>query len=141
LADDFFRSTANGQRPTTNGKRGLKMSDKAEKTHGTHSFVHPLPMKVLVSVFIALLILTVATTEVASLNLGSLSIYVALAIAVIKGALVILFFMHLKYDNPFYGIVLILALFFVSLLIGSTMMDSTEYAHNLAPPSTIVTRQ
>jgi cytochrome c oxidase subunit 4 len=117
------------------------MSEKTVKTHGGHDFVHVLPMKVLLSVFIALLILTVATTEVANLNLGSLSIYAALGIAVIKGALVILFFMHLKYDNPFYGIVLILALFFVSLMIGSTIMDSAEYAHNLTPPSTIVTRQ
>jgi cytochrome c oxidase subunit 4 len=117
------------------------MSDKNEHPAGVPSYVHVLPMRVLLTVFIALLFLTLATTEVAKLNLGSLSIYAALGIAVIKGALVVLFFMHLKYDRPFYAIVLILALFFVSLMIGATINDTTEYAHNLTPPTTVVTRQ
>ncbi len=124
------------------------MSDTAatptHDTHGapgSHDFVHPLPMKVLLSVFAALLMLTVLTVAITYVPLGALNIWAALGIAVVKGALVVLFFMHLKYDKPFYGIVLVVAIFFVALLIGSTIVDSTAYSHNMTPPTTVVTHQ
>lgn len=116
-------------------------SNAAHHTPGTPSFVHVLPLRLLVIVLVLLLILTYVTTEVSDLNLGSISIYAALLIAVIKSALVVLFFMHLKYDRPFYAIVLILSILFVAIFISTTILDGEAYHHNLTPPTTIVTRQ
>jgi cytochrome c oxidase subunit 4 len=52
---------------------------------------------------------------------------VALAIALVKGGLVVMYFMHLRWDSPFNGIVLMAALFFVALFIGLALLDSTSY--------------
>jgi cytochrome c oxidase subunit 4 len=49
------------------------------------------------SVFAALLVFTAITVWVAGVDLGPLNTPVALGIAVTKGTLVILFFMHVKY--------------------------------------------
>ena len=50
-------------------------------------------------VFAALLALTLLTTGVAYVNLGPFSAAVALTIAVIKAALVMIFFMHLGHSK------------------------------------------
>ena len=50
-------------------------------------------------VFLALLILTAATTIVATIDLGPLNIVMALVIATIKMLLVALFFMHLRHST------------------------------------------
>jgi len=53
------------------------------------------------SVFAALLILTVVTVAVASLQLTEgMTVLVAIAIATFKAALVAIFFMHLKGEKP-----------------------------------------
>jgi cytochrome c oxidase subunit 4 len=49
-------------------------------------------------VFGALLVLTLTTTGVAFLNLGPLNTPVALAIAMAKAALVMIYFMHLRHS-------------------------------------------
>ncbi|MBI9089347.1 MAG: cytochrome C oxidase subunit IV family protein [Desulfobacterium sp.] len=46
-----------------------------------------------------LLVLTAVTVGVSRLDLGSLSLGVAMVIAGTKSALVLLFFMHLKYES------------------------------------------
>jgi hypothetical protein len=43
--------------------------------------------------------------------------------------------MHLRWDSPFNGFVLICALFFVSLFIGTVILDSKEYQVNYIPPT------
>jgi cytochrome c oxidase subunit 4 len=50
-------------------------------------------------VFVALLILTAATTVVATIDLGPLNVVMALAIATVKMLLVALFFMHLRHST------------------------------------------
>jgi hypothetical protein len=42
--------------------------------------------------------------------------------------------MHLRWDSPFNAIVLIAALFFVALFVGSVVLDSKEYRINYTPP-------
>jgi cytochrome c oxidase subunit 4 len=46
-----------------------------------------------------LLVLTAVTVGVSRLDLGSFSLWVAMVIAGMKSALVLLFFMHLKYES------------------------------------------
>ena len=60
---------------------------------------HVLPLRVYLGVFLALLGGTALTTWVSSMDLGRLNDAVALAIAGTKAALVILFFMHVRYAS------------------------------------------
>lgn len=106
--------------------------------HHGHGAVHPhvMPPSVLLTIYFALVILTVATVAVAYVDLGNLNIWAALIIAVVKASLVVLYFMHLKYDSPFNGVALITALLFVAVFIGTTMMDTGEYKVNYDAPGT-----
>lgn len=51
------------------------------------------------------------------------NVAVALSIAVVKTALVVLFFMQLKYDNPINGMIFIFTLVTVAFFLGFTMID------------------
>lgn len=92
-------------------------------------------MSLLLTIFGILMVLTVATVAVTKFDLGQFNIWVALAIAVIKAALVAMYFMHLRWDSPFNGIILIASLFFVAIFIGTTVLDSKEYKVNFNPPA------
>ena len=88
---------------------------------------HAMPLWILGAVFVALLVLTVLTVAVTYVDLGKLNIWVALLIAVVKGGLVAMYFMHLRYDAPFNGVILITSLLFVALFIAITLTDSSAY--------------
>jgi cytochrome c oxidase subunit 4 len=107
----------------------------AESTHhphehhaASHSVGHIVPVRLLVGVGAALLILTVVTVLTAKyVDLGQLNIWVALIIAFVKASLVCLYFMHLRWDSPFNAIVLICSLLFVILFIGLSLTDTAQY--------------
>lgn len=84
---------------------------------------HVLPKKIYFVVFAALIVLTALTTGIAFIDLGPFNTVVALVIAVCKGTLVVLFFMHLKYQTGMTRVVIIAALIWLSVLIGITMSD------------------
>ena len=97
------------------------------KPHEPHGVAHIMPVKVLIGVFLALVALTVLTVKASSVDFGSYNLVVAIAIAVVKASLVVLFFMHLLYDNPFNAIILMACLIFVSLFMVLSLTDSREY--------------
>jgi cytochrome c oxidase subunit 4 len=110
------------------------MSDSAahdDHAHDDHGVGHVVPNRILVTTGLGLLVLTWVTVFAATIDLGEFNIYVALAIAVLKGSLVALFFMHLRWDRPFNSIVLILSLVFVAVFLGLTMTDTAEYQRDL----------
>ena len=78
-----------------------------EAPHG----VHAVPRRVLTTVYGLLILCTVITVAVSKVDLGQANIWAALAIALIKGGLVVMYFMHLRWDSPFNGIVLLAARF------------------------------
>jgi cytochrome c oxidase subunit 4 len=92
--------------------------------HGVGHVVHP---RILILTGLALLVLTVVTVALAGVDFGRANIYVALAIAALKASLVVLFFMHLRWDRPFNAIVFVASLFLVALFIGGAMNDVFEY--------------
>jgi cytochrome c oxidase subunit 4 len=53
-------------------------------------------------VWLALLAFTSITVTVAGISLGRFTLFIALAIAAIKSALVINIFMHIKFDEPIF---------------------------------------
>jgi cytochrome c oxidase subunit IV len=91
------------------------------------NYAHAVPLPILLAVFGTLLVMTVLTVAVTWFNLGSWNLIIALGIATFKAALVVLFFMHLRYDNPFFAIVFITALVFVALFLGLTLLDTFQY--------------
>jgi cytochrome c oxidase subunit IV len=97
------------------------------ETHEPHGVAHIMPMKVLVGVFLALMVLTVMTVAASNQDFGSYNLLVAIAIAVVKASLVVLYFMHLRYDNPFNAIVFVGCLIFVSLFMFLSLTDTTAY--------------
>lgn len=108
-------------------------STDAAHDHGhDHDEPHAVPMRVLVSIFAILMFLTFATVAATWVDLGAANIVIALTIAVVKAALVCLYFMHLRYDSPFNSFILVTALIMVGLFIGYTLIDSLNYAPNIA---------
>lgn len=94
---------------------------------------HIVPLRTLVLVFFVLMALTVVTVAVAAVNLGSLNLYVAILIAGCKASLVVLYFMHLRYDRPFLLVVFLGCLGFVVLFISGVLTDAQAYAPSLTP--------
>jgi len=88
---------------------------------------HIVPLAVLLAVFAALLVLTAATVAATWVDLGAWNLAIALGIATAKAALVALYFMHLRYDNPFYALVFVAALVFLALFLVLTLLDAVAY--------------
>ena len=65
----------------------------------TSTAAHVLPLRVYFGVFLTLLAGTALTAWVSTIDLGILNNAVALAIAGTKAALVILYFMHVRYSS------------------------------------------
>lgn len=89
-----------------------------------HGEVHVLPLKTYFAVFGSLLVLTVLTVLVSVIGLPApASIIVAMVVAAVKATLVVLWFMHLKFDDRFYSLIFIVSLFFLVLFFVFTSMD------------------
>ena len=89
---------------------------------------HVLPLKVYLLVAAALLVLTVITVLVARFDFGGWNVVIALGIAATKGSLVVLYFMHLRYDLHLFGFIFVLGVIFVALFISFTMFDTSRRA-------------
>jgi cytochrome c oxidase subunit 4 len=74
-------------------------------------------------VFLALIAATVITTAVAFVDLGAFSVVVALAIAVCKMLLVVLFFMHVRHSTKLTRLVLLGGVLWFLILMGMTYTD------------------
>jgi cytochrome c oxidase subunit 4 len=84
---------------------------------------HIVPKKVYITVFLVLWALTLITTLVSFLDLGPLNTPVALLIAGIKMALVVLFFMHLRYSGRLSQTIAIAGLFWFLIFVTFTVGD------------------
>ncbi len=94
---------------------------------------HVVPLKLLGAVIATLMVLTWVTVAVTWVDLGSFNLWIAMGIALVKASLVALFFMHLRWDAPINGIVLISALLLVVLFMGIILMDTHSYAPDQIP--------
>ena len=100
---------------------------------GHHGFVHIAPFRVLAAVWVTLLVLTWVTVAATGVDLGRFNLWLAMAIATVKAALVLLYFMHMRYDRPINAIVFVTALLFVMLFVGFALMDTLTYQPELIP--------
>ncbi len=93
-------------------------------SHDSDDFAHPLPLWMLVGVFLALTVLTIITVAQANFDLGSADIAVVMGIATVKALLVMLIFMHLAFDKPFNIVVFLSSFVFVGLFVTFTLSDA-----------------
>jgi cytochrome c oxidase subunit 4 len=86
---------------------------------------HSVSLRTYLNVFVALLFLTMATYQAAYFNFGahSLNVAVAIGIAVTKAALVIVFFMHVKYSSRLIKLFVVTGFAWLVLLIVGTLHD------------------
>lgn len=84
---------------------------------------HVVPKSVYFTIFAILLTLTFLTVFVAFKNLGPMNIVVAVAIAIVKATLVILYFMHVRYSDRLIWIVVIAGFGFLGILLALTLAD------------------
>ena len=90
---------------------------------------HIVSPKVYAAILTALLVGTVVTVQAAKVDLGPWNIVLALAIAVTKMTLVILFFMHGKYSSRRTQLVIVAGFFWLAIMLGLTLQDySTRHA-------------
>ena len=90
----------------------------SENHHG-----HILSTKMLTAVLFVLLLLTVITVLAAQVDFGMFKVVVALAIATVKALIVIMFFMHLKYEDRFIRFIVFMCFFILAIFIGMTFLD------------------
>jgi len=90
-------------------------------THDNTS--HTISYTKLTTVWLILLALTGLTIWVSRLDLGVNRVWGALAIASLKGGVVIAFFMHMKYEGRLLRWLLFVALITLAIFIGFTFFD------------------
>jgi cytochrome c oxidase subunit 4 len=106
------------------------MSASATEHHDDdhHGIAHVATIKTLVATGTILLFLTLVTVLATKVDFGAnINLAIAMVIAVTKATLVILFFMHLRYDRLFHTVIFVSAICAAALFVGFTLMDSSEY--------------
>ena len=114
--------------------------------HDSHSddhayFAHPMPVWMLVAVFLSLVFMTVLTVVMSELTdvlmIGQWELWVSMGIATVKALLVIFFFMHVLYDKSFNRLMFFASFFFAALFIALTLLDTYQYREDVSSfPST-----
>ena len=84
---------------------------------------HILEYKHLAYVLAALLMLTGLTIGVSFIDLGKLNAWVALLVASVKASLVLLFFMHMKYQSRMLKLSFVMTIFFLAIMISFVFWD------------------
>lgn len=84
---------------------------------------HIISYKNLGIILTALLILTGITVFISTMDYGALNIWIALIIASVKACLVLLFFMHMKYEPGLIKWSFLVTVSFLAVLIGFLFLD------------------
>ena len=94
--------------------------------HTPHTHGHISPVSLYITIFLALMVLTVVTVGAAYVDLGQLNFLVAMIIAVFKASLVVWYFMHVKYQSSLTKLTVATGLFFLAILLGMMLIDYTS---------------
>lgn len=84
---------------------------------------HVVPQKVYFTIFTALIVLTGVTVVVAFYDLGPLNNLIMLTIAYTKALLVILYFMHVRYNSRLTWLFVAAGFFWLLILVVFTLGD------------------
>lgn len=84
---------------------------------------HIVPTQVFVLVWVALLVLTAITVSASVLFPGKVGILVAMIVTPAKAALILMYFMHLKYEKKVFVIMFLTAMGIFAIFLGLTFFD------------------
>jgi len=94
------------------------------QTGNTQPHDHPLvPYRVYFMVWGALIGLTVITVCVSYLDMKHVTVLTASMIAAVKGSLVVLYFMHIRFEQRIYAFMILAILGTYAIFIGLTFVD------------------
>jgi cytochrome c oxidase subunit 4 len=105
------------------GRASKLRTREAETSHDLPAHVHVAPLWVYLAVFAALMVFTGITVAVAFVHMGFLNDLVAIAIAIFKATLVVLFFMHVKGSSRMVKLTVVSSFFWLLILFGLTLSD------------------
>jgi cytochrome c oxidase subunit IV len=102
---------------------------------------HPVPY---ILIFASLLVLTVVTVLAGMVHFDSnvVRVLIALAIACVKGTLVAMFFMHLKFEGKLIYLIAIVPLILTVILVAALIPDTRPgvlFSTPVSPPAEEVT--
>ncbi len=124
--------TADGASEPLSGVHGVDPRSATGDVH--HGLAHVVSPLILIGVFTVLMALTLITVGVTTIDFGyNANLIIALSIALVKAMLVVGYFMHLRYDSPFYTVIVGIALLFIVLFMAFTIIDTGQYAPILHP--------
>ena len=92
------------------------MSMHAEEQH--HS-----PYKVYFIVWSALLVLTAVTVGVSYVDMKNVTVLTAMLIAATKSMLVLLYFMHIRFEKPLFSVMILAAMLTYGTFVALTFVD------------------
>jgi cytochrome c oxidase subunit 4 len=84
---------------------------------------HVVPYRTFLLVLLALLVFTFISIGVTSYDLGPLTVVTALLLATFKTILVLVYFMHLKFDVKIFGFLVAGVLILIGVVIFITFLD------------------
>jgi cytochrome c oxidase subunit 4 len=84
---------------------------------------HAVSPRLYVAVWAALLLLTGVTVGVSFLDMERLSIFTAMVIATVKASLVLLYFMHVRFEKPMYAYMILFILATYAVFVILTFCD------------------
>jgi cytochrome c oxidase subunit IV len=84
---------------------------------------HISPVSTYLKIFAALMALTAVTVAAAFVDMGALNNVVAMGIALFKAALVVLFFMHVRYGSKLIGLIVVSSVLWLAIMFLITLSD------------------
>ncbi len=83
----------------------------------------PVPYTLYFGVWAALIVLTAITVGVSYVDLKHVTVLTAMVIASIKATLVVMYFMHVRFERPLYAAMILAALGTYAVFFGLTFSD------------------
>jgi cytochrome c oxidase subunit IV len=84
---------------------------------------HIIPYRTFLYVLVLLVTLTVTSVAITQIYLGTLTVVLALLIATIKSSFVLRIFMHLKFENRMFSMIVLAVVLLISVVIIITFLD------------------
>ncbi len=106
-------------------------TDMRHAHYSPYGMGHISSWQTLVKVWVALMALTLLTVMATWVNLGTLNIWIAMGIALVKATLVVLYFMHMRHNKAFLAYVFTFSLAFIAFFLAMVMLDSKSYQSDI----------
>ncbi|MFP4059689.1 MAG: cytochrome C oxidase subunit IV family protein [Bacteroidota bacterium] len=84
---------------------------------------HIVPFKIYLIILLSLLVLTGISVAVTQVQLGAFTVTVALVLASLKSALVLMYFMHLRFDNRIFTFMVAFTITIFAAVVFVTFLD------------------